>query len=205
MKKYFLLALLPLATLHVTAQDDEETEKKLFKKQNLFTGGSVTAAFYRGGTVLGLSPYFGYSINRFVDVAASVNFTYTSQRDVSVYGDKARQTVWGPGAFVRLFPVKFLFAQAQYEHNFTQVKYIPPANSGIVSNQYKINASSFLVGGGYCSGRQGTGDIFYYFSVMWDLKRDANSPYTDGLGRAIPITRAGIQVPLFQGVGRRRR
>jgi hypothetical protein len=200
-----LLMLLPLISLHAVAQDDEETEKKLFKKENLFTGGSVTAAFYSGGTVLGISPYFGYSINRFADVAVSVNFSYTSQRDVSVYGDKAKQTVWGPGAFVRLFPVKFLFAQVQFEHNFTRVKYMPPSNSGILNDEYKANASSFLVGGGYCSGRQGTGDIFYYFSVMWDVKKDINSPYTDGLGRAIPITRAGLQIALFQGGGKRRR
>ena len=32
---------------------------------------------------------------------------------------------------------------------------------------------------------------FYYISVSCDLIRDKNSPYVDGLGRAVPIFRAG--------------
>lgn len=182
-------------------KDDEE--KRGFKKENLFTGGSITASFYSGGTVLGVTPYFGYSLNRFVDVAASVNFNYTSQRDIYVYGDKVRQTIWGPGAFVRLYPVKFLFAHAQYEHNFIKQKYYAVENSGYQDEVYKFNASSFLVGGGYCSGRQDVGDVFYYFSVLWDVKKDINSPYVDELRRTLPIFKAGLQIPLFQG-GRNR-
>ncbi len=206
MKKMIFVLLASAIAITVNAQyEKEESDKKGFKKENLFTGGSVTASFYSGGTVLGLSPYFGYSINRFVDVAASVNFNYTTQRDNYVYGDKIRQTIWGPGGFVRLYPVKFLFAQAQFEHNFIKQKYLAVQNSGYQNDAYNINASSFLIGGGYCSGRQDVGDIFYYFSVMWDVKKDINSPYVDGLGRTVPIIRAGLQIPLFQGGNRRRR
>ncbi len=135
MKKLVLTAIVFAMSLTIFAQyekDKDETKEKGFKKENFFTGGSITASFFSGGTVLGITPYFGYSINRFVDVAVSANFNYTSQRDYQVYGDKVRQTVYGPGAFVRLFPVKFLFAQAQYEHNFIKFKYIPAQNSGFI-------------------------------------------------------------------------
>ena len=178
--------------------------QNFFKKENLFTGGSVTASFFSGGTVLGLSPYFGYSLNKYIDVAVSANVNYTSIRDVFYSGDKQRQTVIGPGAFVRLYPVKFIFALAQFEQNFIKEKYVYPTNLTFPTETNRYNVSSFLVGAGYCSGRQGTGDIFYYFSVMWDLKKDSKSPYIDGLGRTVPIIRAGLNIPLFQG-GKNRR
>lgn len=204
MKKliFILLAFTEVITAQAQYEKDEE-KKGGFKKENFFTGGSVTASFFNGGTVLGISPYFGYSVNRFVDVAVSANYNYASQRDNVVYGDKLRQTIAGPGAFVRLFPVRFLFAQAQYEYNFIRQKYIALPNSGYQNTTERVKASSALVGGGYCSGREDVGDVFYYLSVMWDLKKDVNSPYTDGLNRALPIVRAGLQIPLFQG-GRRR-
>ena len=207
MKKLVLTALIFAMSLAVFAQyekDKDETKQKGFKKENFFTGGSLTASFFSGGTVLGITPYFGYSINKFVDVAVSANFNYTSQRDYQVYGDKVRQTVYGPGAFVRLYPVKFLFAQAQYEHNFIKFKYIPAQNSGYTESTEKIDANSLLVGGGYCSGREGVGDMNYFFSILWDVSKVAESPYVDGLGRNFPVIRAGIQIPLFQGNGRKR-
>jgi hypothetical protein len=212
MKRITLLLLFGLMSITTMAQDaEEETPKRGFKKENLFTGGNVNVSFFNGGTILGLSPYFGYSVNRFIDVAASVNFNYTSQRDNFEVGDKIRQTVFGPGAFVRLFPVNFLFAHAQYEYNFIKLRYIPV--NGSVSYQADRLASSVLLGGGYCSGRQGTGSTFYYISVLWDVTRNENSPYIDLVPlnngtvqkRAIPIIRAGMNIALFQGGGGRRR
>ena len=130
MKQMSVLFLFTALVFTANAQEEkkEEETKKGFKKENLFTGGSVTASFFNGATSLGISPYFGYSLNRFVDVAVSANLNYTSQRDYVEYGDKIRQTVYGPGAFVRLYPVRFLFAQAQYEHNFIKYRYIPASN-----------------------------------------------------------------------------
>lgn len=206
MKKVIGVILGMVMTVSLQAQEEEaETKAKGFKKENLFTGGSVTVSFFSGGTVLGISPYFGYSVTKFIDVAVSGNVNYTSVRDVSSYGDKVRQTVIGPGAFVRLYPIRFLFAQAQYERNFIKEKYLYPSNTSLPSETTRYSASSILVGGGYCSGRQEPGDIFYYFSVMWDVKKDVLSPYVDGLNRAVPIIRAGLHIPLFQGRTNRRR
>jgi hypothetical protein len=142
-----------------------------------------------------------------VDVAASLNFNYVSQRDVVEAGDKLRTTFTGPGAYVRLYPVNFLFAQAQYEHNYIKQKYIPARNSvSFTGDTYKYNVGSTLVGGGYCSGRDGTGSNFFYVSILWDVTKNPNSPFTDNLNRAIPIVRTGFQIALFNGAqGQRRR
>ena len=59
---------------------------------------------------------------------------------------------------------------------------------------YLFMSGTFLIG------RYGTGGPpFFYLAVLFDVSGNANSPYTDGYGRTIPIIRGGIQVPLFQG------
>ncbi len=200
MKKIIFAALLLTNVITVFAQDEEKAVKKNgFKKENLFTGGSVTASFYSGGTVLGISPAFGYSINKIIDAGVIMNFTYTGQRDYT--GDKYRQFVYGPGVFARIYPINMLFVQGTFEHNFTSLTYKPAY--GLPGQKYKVDANSLLVGAGYCNGREGVGDMFYYFSIMFDVLKNINSPYVeqlqDGSLRAQPIIKAGLQIPLFQG------
>lgn len=200
MKKFILLLIIPL-TIHCYAQSGEEKagEKKGFKKERLFTGGSVTAGFSSYATILGITPQFGYSLTNWADAGITLNLNYTSQRDYENYGDKLRQTVYGPGAFIRLFPVSFLFASAQYEYNFIHLKYIPANNSSYVPAKDNLHASSLLLGGGYAGGRQPGSNSYYYFSISWDVLGDKNSPYVDGLHRSSPIIRAGYNIGLFQG------
>lgn len=198
MKKIILAALLLTNVITVFAQEEKQAEKKNgFKKENLFTGGSVIASFYSGGTVLGISPSFGYSINKIIDAGVVVNFTYTGERAYS--GDKYRQYVYGPGVFARIYPINMLFVQGTFEHNFISITK-KPAYGG-PNQKYKVDANSFLIGGGYCSGREGVGSMFYYFSIMVDVIKDINSPYVvqlqDGSLTAQPIIKAGLQVPLF--------
>ncbi|RYF84801.1 MAG: hypothetical protein EOO03_14270 [Chitinophagaceae bacterium] len=204
MKKLLrLFALACAIQLSAVAQDapaeqEDDMPKRTFKKENLFTGGSVNASFFNGTTALGINPHFGYSVNRFIDVALSMNVSYISQRDNQYDGDKLRQNIFGPGAFVRIFPVKFLFAQAQYEHSFIRYKYIYPSGYGIPSEKMKLNANSLLVGAGYTSGRQGSNN-FYYASILFDVLREPNSPYTDNNSRAIPVFKVGYNIGLFGG------
>lgn len=203
MKKIMVFMLLALC-INSYAQDtdgknDEKKEKKGFKKEKLFTGGSVSAGFSNYATILGITPQFGYSLTDWADAGITLNLNYTSQRDYQVPGDKLRQTVYGPGAFVRLFPVNFLFASAQYEYNLIHLKYIPANNSGYTPDKNNLNASSLLVGGGYAGGRERGSNTYYYISVSWDILGDKNSPYIDGFGRSNPIIRAGYNIGLFQG------
>lgn len=204
MKKAFSAVVLLLSFVAVLAQDDKEKEKKPFK-ENLFTGGSVSLAFYNNTFLIGASPVFGYSLTEWADAGIVVNYNYTSYRDVNTFDDRLRQKVYGGGGFVKLYPVRFLFAQGQVEHNFIRQKYLPP--SGSSTSVETRDATSYLIGGGYTSGREGRGgEPFYYLAILFDVSGNINSPYTDAYGRTIPIIRAGLQVPLFQGgKGNRRR
>jgi len=200
MKKLFVI-LLAVASYHAFAQSGEEKKEEKkggFKKEKLFTGGSATVGFSSYSTVLGITPQFGYSLTNWADAGITFNLNYTSQRDYQNYGDKLRQTVYGPGAFVRLFPVNFLFASAQYEYNMIHVKY-SPADNGFPVPAYNVNASSLLLGAGYAGGRERGNNTYYFLSVSWDVLGDKNSPYIDGLGRSSPIIRAGYNIGLFQG------
>lgn len=198
MKKLFIVLALSISSAAVLAQEKEEKEGTTFK-ENLFTGGSVSLAFYNNTFLVGASPVFGYSVAEWLDAGIVVNYSYTSYRDFNgVFNDKLRQQVYGGGAFVKLYPVKFLFAQAQYEHNFIRQKYLQAGTN--YTERAKGEAGSFLIGGGYTSGRDGRGgQPFYYLAVLFDIKGDINSPYTDSDNRVIPIIRAGLQIPLFQG------
>lgn len=206
MKKLFtLFVCFNALVLNVNAQTEkkevvEEEKKGGFKKENLFTGGNVALGLGSGNFSVGVGPYFGYSINKYIDAAVGLNYSYLSQRDYYTT-QKNRQSVIGPSAFVRLYPVKFLFAHAQYEYNF--IKYKQIYGNGIADNIYKIKAPSFLIGPGFASGRDAYSKSFYYISVLFDVLKNKNSPYTDNLGRVTPIIRAGYNVALFQGDGGR--
>ena len=211
MKKIILTAAISLFALCVFAQDDttvvltDEVEKEGgFQKNRLFTGGGITLSFSSFGSVLGASPVFGYSIAKWLDAGLVLNFIYATQRNYNFYSvdDKLKQTVLGPGAFVRVFPVKFLFLHAQGERNFIRQTIVPDDRS-IPKLSNKVQANSFLVGGGYSQGRQGSGQPFYYVSLLFDIAKDRNSPYIEvsqsGKINPLPIIRAGIQIPLFTG------
>lgn len=198
MRKIFLLVLIPIC-FQANAQSKENSESgKGFQKDKLFTGGSVNVNFSSGTTMLGITPQLGYSLTNWADAGINFNLNYISQRDNNEYGDKLRQTTYGPGAFVRLFPVNFIFGTAQYEYNTIRQKYIPATNGSYQPYVQRVNSGSLLVGGGYAGGRQRGSNTYYYLSVMWDVAGDPNSPYVDGLGRSTPVIRAGYNIGLFQ-------
>jgi len=200
LNRAILLLLLVLSAHMVFAQDEKEEEKHGFKKEKLFTGGSLSLSFFNNAFLIGVSPVFGYSLTRWADIGLVGNYTYTSYRDYYYLDDRMRQSVYGGGVFTRIFPVRFLFAQAQVERNWIKLKYIPPPNSGGVTETNNDAANSILVGGGYTTGRDPDGgNVYGYLAILFDVSKNINSPYTDNLGRAIPIIRAGIDIPLFQG------
>lgn len=200
-----------ILAVSVSAQDDGE---KGFKKENLFTGGTVSASFYNGVTVLGINPLLGYRLANWTDAGVVFNLNYTGVRDYRQFDDKLKQTVKGAGVFTRLFPVNFLFLQAQLEHNFITQKYVPSPNNPIYSaSKETVQSNSLLVGAGYTQGRQRGSNTFFYLALLFDVIKDQNSPYVDVAidpitgytsVRAIPIIRAGINIGLFEG-GRRYR
>jgi hypothetical protein len=150
--------------------------------------------------VLGASPQLGYSVTEWLDAGVIFGFTYSSQRDN--FNNKFRQTIIGPGTFVRIFPVNFLFVSAQFEHNFIKQKFLYSTGG---SDVYNRNVSSMLLGAGYCSGREGRNSPYYYFSVSVDILNKPNSPYTDRYNTLLPVVNAGFNIPLFQGIQHRDR
>ncbi len=199
MKKLILsIVLFSTSISTLFAQDEKPEKNKGFKKENLFTGGSISLAFYNNTFLIGANPVFGYSLGRFADGGIVVNYNYTSYRDYYTFNDHLRQSVYGGGLFLKLYPVRFLFLQAQAEHNFIHLKYLPPNNGATATSKDDVN--SLLVGGGYTTGRfPGSGRPFFYLAVLVDVSGNRDSPYTDSYGRTIPIIRGGVQIPLFQG------
>jgi hypothetical protein len=210
MKKAILFAGSFLLLVNVLLAQDEEGEKKGFKKENLFTGGSITVSFFNGQTVLGANPVFGYKLTDWADAGLAFNFLYNGSRDYYQYDDKIRQTVYGPGVFTRLYPVKFLFVQGQFEHNFSTLKYIPaPSGAQYLADKRTTGTNSFLLGAGLAQGRERGSTSFYYISLLFDVLKNINSPYVnvsyDPNNPAqqrvdiAPIIRAGVNIGLFQG------
>lgn len=199
MKKILLTLFFMSACTAVLWAQKEEDEKKDggFKKEMLFTGGNLNIGFFNGVTVLGATPQLGYSLTEWLDAGISFGYTYTSQSVASDY--KVRQTILGPGAFARIFPIQFLFASVQYEHNFIRVKQIISGNSFV----NKVNAGSLLLGLGYTNGKDGRNTPYYYFSVSFDVLNNINSPYRTVANEVYPVVNAGFNIPLFQGGGRR--
>ena len=199
MKKLTVTAFFAAMVLTSFAQDEkEESEAKTggFKKEYLFSGGNINLSFFSGVTVLGAAPQLGYSVTKWLDAGVVFGYTYTSERD-PYNNDKYRQTIVGPGAFARLFPVNFLFVDVQYEHNFITQKYVPA--SGVGASTYSVDANSLLIGAGYTSGRSFRNSPYYYFSVSVDVINNKNSPYTDRYNNLLPVVLAGFNIPLFQG------
>ena len=195
-KKYILLSTLFLFVLAWPAWSQNEKEPGDWKK-NLFTGGSVSFGIFNNTFLIGANPVFGYSLTDFVDVALQVNYSYNSIRDYNDnFNNKLRQSTYGGGGWLRLYPVRSIFLQGQLEHNFIRQKSIPVLGPPEVRS---IDASSVLVGGGYTTGRWGKGgEPFYYLSVLFDVSGNLYSPYTDAFGRSVPLFRGGVQIPLFQ-------
>jgi hypothetical protein len=206
MKKALLISLfICLSGISMFAQDDGEEERG-FKKQNLFTGGSITLSFFNNQTVIGANPIFGYKLTNWADAGLSLNFLYNGVNDYSGIGDKMKQSVFGPGVFARLYPFKFIFLEGQFEHSFTTLKYIPPPGSGNSEDKTSTDVNSLLVGGGLATGREKGSTTFYYISVLFDVLKNVNSPYVNvsyNPDRSVrvtpaPIIRAGVNIGLFQ-------
>jgi hypothetical protein len=208
MKNCFLTFISILFLGSVFAQNNEE--KGGFKKENFFVGGSISAAIANNVFGIGANPEFGYSIARWVDAGIVANYNYSSYRDY-YGGDKLHQTIYGGGFYTRLFPVRFLFLQGQIEHNWIVQKQL---FGGGGSEKDNFSSNSLLIGAGYTTGRDPRGKSAYgYFSILFDVFQDENSPYVTydydpntGTNHAhpVPIVRAGFIVPIFQGRGGRR-
>lgn len=193
MKKLIAVIFL-FCNVYCFAQDEDSETQKGFDATNLFTGGSVTFGLglgsYNKFFLAGLNPHFGYTFAKWIDAAFVVNLQYYSAKDI--YNYKYRSTTYGPGIFTRIYPVRFLFIQAQPEYNFIKQKYIPVSGASLKDN---LRVTSLLLGAGYTSSRSDK-NSFTYLSILFDVLQNRYSPYVDGYGKIIPVVRAGINIGL---------
>lgn len=196
MKKFFLAALVIVSGLTLKAQNNDEGYDDLkggFKQENIFVGGSIALGFGSGSFNVGANPEVGYSFAQFLDAGVSFNINYVSQKYYDLYSNdpiyRLSGTTYGGGPFVRIFPVRFLFFQAQYEHNWIKYKQ-KDYSSGLSLTYPTLNANSLLLGVGYT--QRIIGQMSSSLSISMDVLKDKNSPYLDGYGNVQPIIRAGL-------------
>lgn len=192
--KNILTIILLFSAINVFAQEEDDAAGKGngFDPTNLFIGGSLSVSLggYQSGFLGGINPFIGYTFKKWIDGGVVVNFQYYSAKDE--YEIKYRSTTYGAGFFTRIYPVHFLFLQAQPEYNFINQKIVL---QGSPDTKFRFNAPSLLVGAGYTTSRSDK-NSFTYISLLVDVLKDKNSPYVESDGSLIPIIRAGVNFGL---------
>ncbi len=168
-----------------TYTSDEAT--KGFKKENIFIGGGLNLGFASNTFAVGVSPEIGYSIASWLDAGMAFNVNYVSQRADPYYNNNVGQKSfsYGGGPFFRIYPIKVLFVQGQYESNWSNVTY----NNLGYQTKYNYSSSSFIAGIGYA--QRIVGQNNFYTLIGFDLMNDKNSPYNFN-GSKYPIIKAGF-------------
>lgn len=187
MRKAFLLLSLFVC---IIARAQETKSKHKFDVENLFVGGSISVGLdgFGSGFFAGIHPHVGYTLAKWIDAGIALNFEYSSVKDS--YNNKYHNTTYGIGTFVRIYPVNFLFIQAEPEFNTVALKYIP--DQGDIQ-RLTLHPTSLLLGIGYVTERDDK-NTFSYFSLLIDVLKDPNSPYIDANGNFIPIIRGGLNI-----------
>jgi hypothetical protein len=176
----------------------DEAPASGFMKQNLFLGGSLGLGFGSYNFDVGVNPEIGYSLNRWLDVGAVVNFNYSSiKADPNfIYNSNisSKQFTYGGGVFGRAYVLPFLFLTAQPEFNWTHVTQKDMTYGG--TYKYDANAPSLLLGVGY--GQRVVGESGFYIALLFDVISNKNSPYNDNYGHPLPVIRAGFDFYLHR-------
>ncbi len=174
-----------------------------FKKENLYTGGSLALGFGSYSFNVGGTPEIGYSLTPWLDAGIAVNLNYTSVRADPYYNNNTRQRRfnYGGGPYVRVYPLNQFFIQGQFEHNWIDYT-LTDMGSGLGS-KYGTQSNSFLAGIGYA--QRIIGQSNFYTVIMMDLLTDPSSPYRDVYSNvALPVFRAGFNFYINTGKGRRK-
>lgn len=201
--KRLLLALLFVAFAKIAvAQNNEgyqrrtfdspETERqKGFDRSKLFVGGGLGLGF-GDYTNINVSPVIGYRFSNLFAAGVNVNFQYGSERYRDRFGDtyqKDQYSIFGGGVFARVYPLDFLFIQANPEYNYVKLKTTDYSQDPKMIYKDSYGAPSLLMGVGYAQPIGGSSA--FTIMVSYDVLQDKNSPY---LSR--PIFSAGVNIGL---------
>lgn len=197
MKQRTLLSIFSLCLLMNAFAQKHSPDQNKNKKSRFYVGpiggGSINLSFGDHYHHFGCTPYLGSSLSKSVDLAGSFGVNFIKNISNNGINIDNSQTSFGPGAFVRVFPISFLYLQGQYEFNFIEKSY----TVGGVSQTDHLDANSFLLGAGINTGRNKMKSSYFYFSVLWDVADDPHSPYKDQNGHAVPVIRTGFNLSLI--------
>lgn len=197
-KKYLLLVFGIMTVAALQAQrpstyEADEGKPGGFNVNRIFVGGSLNLGFATNTFQVGGVPEIGYSIADWLDLGIGINVNYASQRADPNYiynaNTRYRNFNYGGGPFVRLYPVRFLFVQTQFEHNWIKYNEKNYGNGGI-EGKATFTSNSLIAGIGYT--QRIVGQSSFYTMLGIDLMSDTYSPYRDYNNAAIPIIRAGF-------------
>jgi len=189
--KLILTTGLSLLCCLVFAQDDLP-EKGKFKKENVFLGTAINLGITGTAFNIGLNPEAGYSITKWLDAGAALNFNYFSQNASDYNPYHYTSFNYGGGVFMRIWPVNFLHLEVRPEYNWSNASN-KDVFSGAVTKS-KLDAGSLLVGIGY--GSRVVGGNYSYFTLMIDVLQNYGSPYRDQFNDPLPVLRAGFGIYL---------
>lgn len=172
--------------------EQEETFGDGFKKEHIFIGGNVGLGFDSYTFNAGLSPEIGYSVASWLDAGMLFNFNYTSIRADEYYNGNTRQRSfnYGTGAFIRAYPLPFLFFQVSPEYNWVHYTQTYFDASPRYSSSFNTNAASLLLGIGY--GQRIVGRNNMHLALLVDVLDNPQSPYRDYNNRIMPVIKAGF-------------
>ncbi|MDB5229551.1 MAG: hypothetical protein JWN76_356 [Chitinophagaceae bacterium] len=187
--KKLLAALLLIICSAVNAQQEQLPAERGFKKENVFAGGMITLGASSGTFLIGAIPEIGYSVTPWFDAGVQTNLSYQTMSARYFNGYRQRNFNYGAGAFVRLYPLNFIFVQLQPEHNWNVIK-IKDVYNGGTNETFHQQSNSLLAGIGYAN--RVIGQSNFYVLLMLDLMTDINSPYRDNVNQATPVIRTGF-------------
>lgn len=171
-------------------EEAEQSERKGFRRDNIFVGGSIAFGLATGTFNVGANPEAGYSVANWLDAGISTNVNYFSLRGQYNNGFRQRSTTLGGGVFARIYPLRGFFIQALPEYNWINTNVKNLNFGGGQEYKFKEEAPSILLGVGY--GRRVIGASNFFTAIMFDAGRNTSSPYVDSDGSKVPIIRTGF-------------
>lgn len=158
--------------------EDANLHKENSFKSHLFFGGGFGLQF-GSVTLIELSPLVGYKVTPKLGIGVSPTYKYYSYNNSYYSSSRLENNIYGGSIFARYMIFENIFAHAEYESLFYNIKV-----SGYPTDMRQYN--SLLVGGGYR--QQISGNAAMNIMVLWNLNDTPDSPYTN------PIIRIGFTI-----------
>ena len=173
--KSFLVAIALFASLHITAQaQDEEEPKRGFDKSKLFFGGNFGLGFGSNSTLVNVSPQIGYRFNQYLAAGVGVTFLYSSYHyTYTVPEYKENYGVAGLNIFGRVYPIEYVFLQLQPELNYNWGKF--KFYNGMADQKLDGKIVPSLLGGAGAAIPAGRGA--FIVMIQYDLLQNDRTPY----------------------------